>query len=154
MSQRACRGRLIALGRRGDGRGSAPRPRAVARTALSLLLLTWAAASAAWAGERLAGNVLAVDAERGALTILDAGRRHEVLVAPTTAIRSGGENKTVSDLKRGDRVVITLADEDAGRAATIAIAGPGRLQSGQKAIGANSGFARGLNARSQPAYHQ
>jgi hypothetical protein len=95
--------------------------------ALLLLAVTCVVpARAARAAARLAGNVWTVDQETGQVTIIDAGRRITFAYGTDTIIRRGSTNRTVNDLRRGDRVVVTLAEEtpDALRARLIAIAGP------------------------------
>jgi hypothetical protein len=90
--------------------------------ALSLALLPWTGASAS---ARLAGNVWTVDPDTSRVTIIDAGRRITFVYDAETIVRSGSTDQTIADLKRGDRVVVTLADDtpDALRARLIAIAG-------------------------------
>lgn len=97
---------------------------------------------------RVAGNVFKVDPEKHEVTIVDAGRRHVLAYSDATVIRAGREDRTIADLKRGDRVVVTLATDDPGRAARIAVAGPGSGESGGG--GDVPAFAPGLNARTRP----
>lgn len=86
-----------------------------------LLPVGYASASA-----RVAGNVWTVDPDNASLVILDAGRRITVYCDADTVIRHGSTDRTLRDLHRGDRVVVTLAEEtpDALIARLIAIAGP------------------------------
>ena len=79
---------------------------------------------------RVVGNVLQIDLEKRELTILDAGRRHRIGFDDATQVRQGTVDRTISDLHRGDRVVITLDNDSAGLARRIAIAGPGDLVGG------------------------
>ena len=85
-----------------------------------------ASAGVAGASARIAGNVWIVDQEGSSVTIIDAGRRITFSYDPDTVIRRGSTDRTVADLRRGDRVVVTLAEEtpDTLRARLIAIAGP------------------------------
>jgi hypothetical protein len=78
------------------------------------------------ASARIAGNVWLVDDEAGTVTIIDAGRRITFSYGDDTIIRRGSTDRSVADLRRGDRIVVTLAEEtpDALRARLIAIAGP------------------------------
>jgi hypothetical protein len=122
---------------------------ALAPGVLALGLL--GAPGGAGAAERIAGNVLVVDAEGGQITVIDAGRRHTIAIAPDTAIRAAGQNRAVKDLRRGDRIVITLDEADPGRAVRVSVAGPGLVTPGASIAGANvPGFATGLNARTPP----
>lgn len=105
---------------------------------------------------RLAGNVLSVDAAAGSVTILDAGKQHVLTVSPETTIRAAGDDRALTDLHRGDRVVITLADDDATRAARISVAGAAAApQRGRKSLAGSRStmgvpsYANGLNAQSQ-----
>jgi hypothetical protein len=85
-----------------------------------------AAADVARASTRIAGNIWIVDQDGGLVTIIDAGRRVTFSYGADTIIRRGSTDRTIADLRRGDRVVVTLAEEtpDALRARLIAIAGP------------------------------
>ncbi|MBM4243642.1 MAG: hypothetical protein FJ148_07495 [Deltaproteobacteria bacterium] len=78
------------------------------------------------AAERLAGNVWTVEPEASTVTIVDAGRKIAFVYDAETIIRRGSTDWPIADLKRGDRIVVTLAEEtpDALRARLIAIAGP------------------------------
>jgi len=78
------------------------------------------------ASTRLAGNVWTVDQDGSRVTIIDAGRLLTFSYDVDTIIRKGSTNRTVNDLRRGDRVVVTLAEEtlDVLRARLITIAGP------------------------------
>lgn len=102
-------------------------PRPVYAALLALLLaaaLLWPLPPAA-ASARVAGNVWTVDPDASSLTIVDAGRMITVYCDADTVIRHGSNDRTLADLHRGDRVVITLADEtpDALIARLVAIAG-------------------------------
>lgn len=101
------------------------------RAALAALLLALAVAfvrpaADAAASARVAGNVWTVDLDAARLTIIDAGRKITVSCDADTVIRYGSSDRTLADLQRGDRVVVTLAEEtpDALVARLIAIAGP------------------------------
>jgi hypothetical protein len=74
---------------------------------------------------RVAGNVWTVDPDTASLVILDAGHKITVYCDADTVIRHGSTDRTLHDLHRGDRVVVTLADDtpDALVARLIAIAG-------------------------------
>lgn len=101
--------------------------------------------------ERLAGNILAVDVERREITLLDAGHRHLIEVAPDASIRASGQDRTLDHLNRGDRIVVTLVEGEPTRAARVVIAGPGHVGPGSLHSGATvPGFASGLNARNPP----
>lgn len=77
------------------------------------------------ASARVAGNVWTVDPDTASLVIIDAGRKITVYCDADTVIRQGATDRTLKDLHRGDRVVVTLAEEtpDALIARLIAIAG-------------------------------
>lgn len=100
------------------------------RRSVLLLVVLLAAAllrplADAAASARVAGNVWTVDPDTASLVILDAGRKITVYCDADTVIRHGTVDKTLRDLHRGDRVVVTLAEEtpDALIARLIAIAG-------------------------------
>lgn len=98
-----------------------------ARFTILLLLIGLAGfAQVADASARITGNVWRVDQETSLVTIIDAGKRITFSYGPDTVIRRGSTDRTIADLRRGDRVVVTLAEEtpDALRARLIAIAGP------------------------------
>lgn len=78
------------------------------------------------ASTRIAGNVWKVDPDTSSVTILDAGRKITFTYDADTIVRHGSTDRAIGDLHRGDRVVVTLADEipDALHARLIAIAGP------------------------------
>ena len=95
---------------------------AVVAFAMSVAL----APGGARASARLAGNVWTVDADGSTVTIIDAGRKITFFFDSDTIVRHGSTDRAIADLRRGDRIVVTLADEtpDALRARLIAIAGP------------------------------
>jgi hypothetical protein len=101
------------------------RSRRVAPVAVLLALATLLAPRSVSASARVAGNVWTVDVDAAQLTIVDAGRKITVYCDSDTVIRYGSTDRTLGDLKRGDRVVVTLADDtpDALIARLIAIAG-------------------------------
>jgi hypothetical protein len=84
------------------------------------------------ASTRLAGNVWVVDEQDGLVTIVDAGRKITFSFGPDTIIRRGSTDRAIGDLRRGDCVVVTLAEEtpDELRARLIAIAGPPAVRRG------------------------
>jgi hypothetical protein len=96
------------------------------------LAVALAAAGAALGGvpaeasTRLAGNVWTIDQDASQVTIIDAGHRITFSYGDDTIIRRGSSDRTIHDLRRGDRIVVTLAEEmpDVPRARLIAIAGP------------------------------
>lgn len=82
-------------------------------------------AAPAGASQRLAGNVWEIDVDAGRVTILDAGQRHSFTYGSDTIVRRGSTDRSVQDLRRGDRIVVSLSGEDgASHARLIAIAGP------------------------------
>jgi hypothetical protein len=97
-----------------------------AQVALVALLAAWPGVRAATASTRLAGNVWTIDQDASRVTIIDAGHRITFSYAEDTIIRRGSTDRTIHDLRRGDRIVVTLAEEmpDVPRARLIAIAGP------------------------------
>jgi len=82
------------------------------------------AAGAASATQRLAGNVWTVDAENGQVTIVDAGRKLRFTYDQETIVRRGSTDRSVTDLRRGDRIVVSLSESAPEHARLIAIAGP------------------------------
>jgi hypothetical protein len=88
----------------------------------SLLALTAPAGVAA--SPRIAGNVLNVNTEKRQLTINDAGQKRTIDLAEDAVIRHGSTDRTLADLHRGDRVVVTLDDSPAPRGKIVSIAGP------------------------------
>jgi len=92
------------------------------------------AAAPALASPRLAGNVWIVDQEDGLVTIIDAGKKHTFSYGDDTVIRRGSTDRAITDLRRGDRIVVTLVEPSDGavtsRARLIAIAGPPSLGRG------------------------
>lgn len=105
---------------------TAPRAIFFARLALALSAVLAAAPPArpARAAARLAGNVWTVDAENGLVTIVDAGRRLSFTYDAETIIRRGSSDRSIDDLRRGDRIVVSLAEGEPPHARLIAIAGP------------------------------
>jgi len=103
-----------------------PRARRGANTVLLLLAALATGPDAAAASTRLAGNVWTIDEAGGMVTIVDAGRKITFSYGPETIIRRGSTDRAIGDLRRGDCVVVTLAEEtpDELRARLIAIAGP------------------------------
>jgi hypothetical protein len=102
-------------------------PRPVPASLLAVLLSAAIACPPphAAASARVAGNVWTVDPDASSLTIVDAGRMITVYCDADTVIRHGSTDRTLADLHRGDRVVVTLAEEtpDALIARLVAIAG-------------------------------
>jgi hypothetical protein len=84
-------------------------------------MLAWPA-SMVFAAVHLAGNVVAVDTQKHELTIIDAGKRRAVPLLPDTVVRQGSDTKSIADLHRGDRIIVTLDDD--GGARIVSIAGP------------------------------
>ncbi len=104
---------------------TAPRAVLVALPALALAaVLAVAPALPAAAAARLAGNVWTIDAENGLVTIVDAGRRLSFTYDEATIIRRGSSDRSIDDLRRGDRIVVSLAEGTQSHARLIAIAGP------------------------------
>lgn len=99
-----------------------------ARLVLASLVLatTLVASTGAWASMRLAGNVWSIDQDARQVTIIDAGHRITFGYGDDTIIRRGSTDRTIHDLRRGDRIVVSLAEDtpDVPRARLIAIAGP------------------------------
>jgi Cu/Ag efflux protein CusF len=72
---------------------------------------------------RVAGDVREVDLGARRLTLLDAGRLRVVDLTPATAVRRGRTEASLEDLKKGDRVVVSMAAEPPYGARLIAVAG-------------------------------
>jgi len=105
----------------------------IGRGAIAAVLLAGLAGPPALeASTRLAGNVWVVDQQDGLVTIIDAGRKITFSYGPDTIIRRGSTDRAITDLRRGDCVVVTLAEEtpDELRARLIAIAGPPAVRRG------------------------
>lgn len=80
-------------------------------------------------GRRLAGDVREISVGDGRLTLADAGRLRIVTVTPQTIIRRGRADSSLAELRRGDRVLVSIAAEPPHAARLIAIAEP--AQSGR-----------------------
>lgn len=105
-----------------------PRPALLALAVLAMLAMLASAPRTAGASARLAGNVWVVDQSDRVVTIIDAGKRHTFTYGGDTIIRRGSTNRSIQDLRRGDRIVVTLSQPTDGgdlvHARLIAIAGP------------------------------
>jgi hypothetical protein len=92
---------------------------------------------------RLAGNVWSVDAEKQQFILIDAGKQHVVHYSDATVVKAGPSPKAVTDLHRGDRVVVMLDEGEEEHARLIAIAGPpsatGLMFGGKKSHGGSTG---------------
>jgi Cu/Ag efflux protein CusF len=73
---------------------------------------------------RLAGNIKEIDLAANRVTLMDAGRLRSVDVTPATVIRHGRTDKTIHDLRPGDRVVVSMAATPPYGARLVAVAGP------------------------------
>jgi len=95
------------------------------------------------ASSRIAGNVLKIDVESREVTLLDAGKQHVVRYSDETLVKAGATAKAVSDLHKGERVVVTIDDPETQHARLIAIAGPPSatsvLAGGRKGHGSTAG---------------
>ena len=83
---------------------------------------------------RLAGNVLFVDPDGRHLTLIDAGAQYTVTVTEKTIVRRGQADRSVHDLRRGDRVVVSLVEVSDPTARLIAIAGPPARRGGRPRV--------------------
>ena len=101
-------------------------PRIAILLVLAAVLGALPGARQAAASTRIAGNVWIIDQDASMVTIIDAGHHLKFTYGDDTIIRRGSTNRTIHDLRRGDRIVVTLAEEmpDVPRARLIAIAGP------------------------------
>jgi hypothetical protein len=72
---------------------------------------------------RLAGDVREISLEEGRIVIADVGRLRVVAVTADTIIRRGRAESSLAELRRGDRVVVSMAAEPPPTARLIAIAG-------------------------------
>jgi hypothetical protein len=108
--------------------------------------------------KRLAGNVWSVDTEKQQFVLIDAGKQHVVHYSDTTVIKAGGSPKAVTDLHRGDRVVVTLDDGEEQHARLIAIAGPpsstGLALGGKKGHGGSTAGVRPFAPAAPTGYPQ
>lgn len=73
---------------------------------------------------RLAGNIKEIDVAASRVTVMDAGRLRIVDLIPTTVIRHGQTEKTIHDLRPGDRIVVSMAATPPYGARLVAVAGP------------------------------
>jgi len=120
---------------------------ALARRLALAAALSIALPGGAGAGPRVAGRILSVDAPEGDLVLDDAGHRHRVRLGPATSVRERGTDRTVADLRKGDRVVVSTEGEPPV-ARRIEVAGPAPTRADGAA--AVPGFASGLDARTPP----
>ena len=74
-------------------------------------------------GARLAGSIVGISYSSRTIELTDRGARYEVVVAPDAVIQSGRTEQRLSDLARGDRIVIVSRDSNS-RANWIAVSGP------------------------------
>jgi hypothetical protein len=74
-------------------------------------------------GSRVAGDVREIDLHENHLTLLDAGRLRVVKLTPSTVVRRGQSNSSIGELKKGDRVVVSMAASPPYGARVISIAG-------------------------------
>ncbi|MBU6281834.1 hypothetical protein KGQ64_06290 [bacterium] len=103
--------------------------------------------AAAPAGQRFAGSILSVDTAAGELVLDDAGHRHRIALDSATNVRERGTDRTTADLKKGDRVVVSVEGEPPV-ARRVEVAGPApRAGDGGPDV---PGFASGLDARTPP----
>ena len=72
---------------------------------------------------RVAGDVREIDLHANRLTLLDAGRLRVVELTPSTVVRRGQSNGSIQELKKGDRVVVSMAASPPYGARVISIAG-------------------------------
>lgn len=122
------------------GAGSLAAMRALACRVIAIVVAVVALAAGpdampAVASTRIAGNVWTIDQDASMVTIIDAGHHLTFIYGDDTIIRRGSTNRTIHDLRRGDRIVVTLAEEmpDVPRARLIAIAGPPATAAQRKA---------------------
>src|SRR5690606_23023749 len=87
----------------------AGRPLALALVAL-VLAVQMAAPRAAHASTRLAGNVWVVDEDAQVITLLDAGKKIAFVYGGDTIVRRGSADGSIKELRRGDRIVVTLEE--------------------------------------------
>jgi Cu/Ag efflux protein CusF len=74
-------------------------------------------------GTRIAGDVREIDLPASRLTLLDAGRLRVVELTPATVVRRGQSDSSIEELKKGDRVIVSMAAEPPYGARLIAVAG-------------------------------
>jgi len=72
---------------------------------------------------RVAGDVREIDLNGNRLTLLDAGRLRVVELTPSTVVRRGRSDSSIGELKKGDRVVVSMAASPPYGARVISIAG-------------------------------
>lgn len=75
---------------------------------------------------RISGKILEIQPLAQRLVLADAGRRLAVTWAPGTLVKSGSRELAVSDLRKGDRVVVSLRETGDPEARIITLAGPDR----------------------------
>lgn len=79
------------------------------------------------AGEgRVSGRVLRILPESRQVELTDAGRRFSIFYTDETLIKSGPVELRITDVKEGDRIVVSLGGDEKAQARLIALAGPTR----------------------------
>lgn len=100
---------------------------AVAATLLWLgCTATLPEAPAARGTGRVSGKIMRVHPASSRLELADAGKRFSVFYSDETLIKSGQNELGPSDLREGDRVVVSLDDAGEGHARLLTVAGPPR----------------------------
>ena len=74
---------------------------------------------------RVSGALVAIENEASRLELTDRGHRFSVFYNPETIVRSGSGSLQVSDIRLGDRLVISVDENSQAR--LMSLAGPRRL---------------------------
>lgn len=74
----------------------------------------------------MTGRILEVDREQSLILLSDAGRKRWVSYDERTLIKSRMIEIRTDDLRKGDRLIVSLDPSSGGRARLISLAGPQR----------------------------
>ncbi|MBM4031658.1 MAG: hypothetical protein FJ291_07715 [Planctomycetes bacterium] len=91
-------------------------------TQRAVALLCWVLLAAPCLADTLRGTLRSVDATGRRIVVTDKdGDDNPFVVAQTASISLNGKRATLGDLRRGDRVVVTFAEDPGGTATASAI---------------------------------
>ncbi|MDG2307274.1 MAG: hypothetical protein P8R42_22035 [Candidatus Binatia bacterium] len=75
---------------------------------------------------RVSGAVIMIHPASSRVELADAGRRFSVFYDDETLIKSGAVELSIADIHEGDRIVVSIGDEQDALARLITLAGPRR----------------------------
>jgi hypothetical protein len=85
-------------------------------------LLCWVLLAAPCLADTLRGTLRSVDATGRRIVVTDKdGDDNPFVVAAAASINLNGKRATLADLRRGDRVVVTFAEDPGGKATVTAL---------------------------------